>query len=58
MKNKKLDFIMDYGEDYLTDWEMEFIDNISIAVSEGKKLTWKQQKCLNKIFVKIESRVG
>ena len=55
---ERIDFIIEYGIDYLSEWESEFIDSIQIGVSQGKELSWKQQKCLLKIYKKVEDKIG
>lgn len=54
----RIAFITEYGINYLTDWEQEFIDNIQIYISHGKELSWKQQKSLLKIYKRVEDRTG
>ena len=36
----------------LTEWELEFVDSIETKLNQGKELSWKQIKCLNKIYEK------
>jgi len=36
----------------LSDWELEFLDSIETKLNQGKELSWKQIKCLNKIYEK------
>lgn len=55
--NKKIETIneaVQWGFLDLTGWECTFIDSIMIRLSEEKELTWKQSKCLNAIFNRIE----
>lgn len=37
----------------LNDWEERFMDSIDDKLSKGKDLSFKQSKCLRKIFDKI-----
>ena len=39
---------------FLNSWESDFFDDIGKKLSEGKSLSWKQVKCLIKIYEKIE----
>lgn len=54
----RLDYLLEYGEDHLNEWEQEFIDSISIQMSDGKELSWKQVKKLIAIHKRIEGIVG
>ena len=36
----------------LNEWEIEFIDSIDKLLSDNKDLSFKQSKCLNKIYDK------
>ena len=36
----------------LNEWEIEFIDSIDELLSDNKDLSFKQSKCLNKIYDK------
>lgn len=36
----------------LNKWEIEFIDSIDKLLSDNKDLSFKQSKCLNKIYEK------
>jgi len=36
----------------LSEWELEFLDSIETKLNQGKELSWKQIKCLNKIYEK------
>lgn len=48
--------IQAYGECCinLSSWEESFLDSIEIQIAKGKDLSWKQSKCLNAIFEKIQ----
>ena len=53
---EKLNNIIDannYGCITLTEWEENYIDSIGIQLADKKELSWKQTKCLNKIWEKI-----
>lgn len=56
--NKQIDFILNNGYDYLNEWEQGFIDNIQIRLSKGIDTTFNQQKILNKIFARIQDKLG
>lgn len=59
MNNKeKLDFILESQPDYLSDWENKFIESIEQQMNNGKKLSWKQYKVLQRIFVKVQDKEG
>lgn len=49
----KISYCIEY-QDNLSDWEMIFIDSVSAWRDDGKDLTHKQSKVLNKIFEKVE----
>jgi hypothetical protein len=55
---EKIDFIIESNPYYLTQWENEFIDSVQIQTNSGKELSWKQYKCLNRIFEKVQDREG
>ena len=38
----------------LTQWEIDFIDSITIQIEQGKELSWKQSKTINRIWKRIE----
>lgn len=41
------------GELQLNTWEEEFIDSISVVLSNGKDLSFKQSSCLTQIYEKV-----
>lgn len=55
---ERIDFILEYGESYLSGWEEEFIDSIDMQLNSGKDLTFKQIKCVIRIYKEIERGVG
>ena len=55
---KQIEFIIEYGINYLTEWENEFVDSLQIRLSKGNDTTFKQQKILNRIYEKITDKVG
>jgi hypothetical protein len=51
----KLDTIIKSHENCcveLNEWEIEFVDSIDKLLSDNKDLSFKQSKCLNKIYDK------
>jgi hypothetical protein len=57
---EKVDYIIEYGSGYLSDWENEFIDSISIRLGKNlnDKLSIKQWQVLNNIYHKVEEKIG
>jgi hypothetical protein len=55
---EKIDFIIEYGIDYLNEWENQFIDSMQVVLSQKKETTLKQWQCLTKIFHNIEDKIG
>lgn len=41
------------GKLQLNSWEEEFIDSISVVLSNGKDLSFKQSSCLTQIYEKV-----
>jgi len=56
---KQLDFILENGNDELTEWEGDFIDSLSLRYSDrDMDLSFKQSSVLRRIYKKVEERVG
>lgn len=43
----------DEGEITLTDWEVGFIDTVYATTDDDRDLSFKQAKCLNRIYERI-----
>lgn len=54
---KRIQYILDKNIN-LNDWESDFIDSIQIhlARSESNILSWKQEKCLTKLFERAQNK--
>lgn len=48
---RQVDFLLE--EDGLTEWEDEFVDSVSIWLSDGKDLTRPQSTTLRRIYNKV-----
>lgn len=55
---KAVDYLMEYGGGYMDEWEAGFLDSISIRLSTGLDLTFKQSSKLCKIWHRVEGDVG
>ena len=58
---EKIDFIEEYGNDEsMNEWDIEFIDDISIKIRKNEKfnITWPIQKQIIRIYKQVESEVG
>lgn len=38
----------------LNEWEINFLESVQKQLSENNDLSWKQIKCLNRIYERIE----
>ena len=55
---KRVDYLIEYGQEYMNNWELEFVDSMDILLSNNKFLSPKQARCLTKLHRKIEGKVG
>lgn len=53
----QIDFILEYGERHLTEWETDFADSISKQLSDGKELSFKQSSVLRRIATKLSEKL-
>lgn len=51
-----IEILVNSRHDYLSDWEAEFLDDISVRLEAGKGLTDKQQAKLNDIWKRVMTR--
>jgi len=54
---KRVDFLMKH-QDYLSDWELEFLESVYDKVENDQELTMHQSKKLGEIYHKLESKIG
>jgi len=56
---KRLDFVYENGENLLSEWEQNFVDDLTIRF-EGKdvELSFKQSCVLTRIYEKVVERLG
>jgi hypothetical protein len=54
---KRIQYCRDRDE-YLNDWEREFLESIQDGIFKYDNLTWPQQKTLIKIHTKIITKQG
>lgn len=52
----RIDYLLEYGQDILTDWELDFLDN-TIRNFDVNELSWRHQKKLIEIHRRIEGIV-
>lgn len=55
---KAVGYLMEYGDGHMDEWEANFLDSISIRLSVGLDLTFKQSSKLYKIWHRVEEEVG
>jgi len=52
------DYINEYGDDCLNDWEADFMESITEHLEFGEELSFKQSSVLSRIYHKVEERRG
>ena len=55
--DEKINLCIEF-QDYLSEWELGFIDSLSARRDDGLDLTHKQSKKLNEIFDKVMEKVN
>ncbi len=53
----RIEFLLEYHK-HMSDWEVEFVDSLSMHRSNGENLSMKQSAKLTEVFHRIEERVG
>lgn len=56
--NLQIDFILKHNKGVLGTDERVFIDKLKKKMENGKDTTWREQKWLNSIYLKIVDRLG
>jgi hypothetical protein len=56
--NLQIEFILKYNKGFLGSVESGFIDKLKKKMESGKDTTWREQKWLNSIYLKIVDRLG
>ena len=54
---KRIQYCRDRDE-YLNEWEREFLESVQDGIFKYNNITWPQQKTLSKIYTKIISKQG
>ena len=54
----RIAYVLEYGDQFLSEWEREFVDSLEIRRSKGTDLTQKQSRKLTEIFRRIEEEIG
>jgi hypothetical protein len=55
---EECDYLLENGDTYMSDWERDFVDSISVQLGREKDLTFKQSSTLGRIFHKVQEEVG
>jgi len=55
---RQINYLLEYAEGHVTQWEADFIDSIAYELSKEKYLTFKQSSVLRKIYDKVQEKVG
>lgn len=53
----KVNYIVDHAN-LLNSWQQEFIDSMSIRISNNKEITWPMHKKINEAYKDVENKLG
>ena len=56
--HQRIEYLLEAGEDRLTDWEAAFVQDVEKQLADGRDLSLRQSSKLNQIYHVMEEKMG